>query len=215
MILTLVKGILIGILVSAPMGPIGVLVIQRTLNKGRWHGFFSGLGAMVSDIVYAMVTGLGLHFVTDFIEKNQASLQLGGSAVLLVFGYFIYKSNPVKSVRGTKNSGSTFWQDFATAFIITFSNPLIIFLFIGLFARMNFFHTDILPSEVLIGIFGVALGALVWWMVITSIFGKLRNRFNLRTLFLINRIVGGAIIILSFFGILYTSATQLRAAQLI
>lgn len=214
MILTLVKGILIGILVSAPMGPIGVLVIQRTLNKGRWHGFFSGLGAMVSDIAYAVVTGLGLHFVTDFIEKNQVGLQLLGSAVLLIFGYFIYKSNPIKSVRGSKSSGSTFWQDFVTAFFITFSNPLIIFLFIGLFARMNFFHTDIMPTEILIGIFGVALGALTWWMIITTIFGKLRNKFNLRTLFLINRIVGGAIMVISVFGILYTSATQLGATNL-
>lgn len=214
MILTLVKGILIGILVSAPMGPIGVLVIQRTLNKGRWHGFFSGLGAMFSDIAYAVVTGLGLHFVTDFIEKHQVGLQLLGSAVLLIFGYFIYKSNPIKSVRGSKSSGSTFWQDFVTAFFITFSNPLIIFLFIGLFARMNFFHTDIMPTEILIGIFGVALGALAWWMIITTIFGKLRNKFNLRTLFLINRIVGGAIMVISVFGILYTSATQLGAANL-
>ncbi|MGL5228777.1 MAG: LysE family translocator [Bacteroidales bacterium] len=209
MILTLVKGILIGILVSAPMGPIGVLVIQRTLNKGRWHGYCSGLGAMVSDIVYAIITGMGLHFVTDFIEKNQLTLQIIGSAVLLAFGYIIYRSNPIKSIRSARNGVSTYWQDFVTAFFITFSNPLIIFLFIGLFARMNFFHADIEPPEISFGIFGVALGALLWWTFITTIFGKLRKKFNLRTLFIINRIVGITIMVLAIFGLIYSSISNL------
>lgn len=209
MILTLVKGILIGILVSAPMGPIGVLVIQRTLNKGRWHGYCSGLGAMVSDIVYAIITGMGLHFVTDFIEKNQLTLQIIGSAVLLAFGYIIYRSNPIKSIRSARNGVSTYWQDFVTAFFITFSNPLIIFLFIGLFARINFFHADIEPPEISFGIFGVALGALLWWTFITTIFGKLRKKFNLRTLFIINRIVGITIMVLAIFGLIYSSISNL------
>lgn len=209
MILTLVKGILIGILVSAPMGPIGVLVIQRTLNKGRWHGYCSGLGAMISDIVYAIITGMGLHFVTDFIEKNQILLQVIGSAVLLAFGYIIYRSNPIKSIRSARNGVSTYWQDFVTAFFITFSNPLIIFLFIGLFARMNFFHADIEPTEISFGIFGIAIGALLWWTFITTIFGKLRKKFNLRTLFIINRIVGITIMVLAIFGLVYTSISNL------
>lgn len=70
------KGIVIGVLVSAPMGPIGMLCIQRTLNKGRWHGFVTGLGAALSDVIYAALTCLGMGVVVNFVEANQAPLQL-------------------------------------------------------------------------------------------------------------------------------------------
>ena len=72
----LLRGLLIGILVSAPMGPIGVLCIQRTLNKGRWAGFYTGIGAAFSDVFYCLLTGLGLSFIIDFIETNQSLLQV-------------------------------------------------------------------------------------------------------------------------------------------
>ena len=95
----IIKGIIIGILVSAPMGPIGMLCIQRTLNKGRWHGFITGLGAALSDVIYASLTCLGMGVVVNFVETNQAPLQLIGSIVLGFFGYYIYQSNPVKSLK--------------------------------------------------------------------------------------------------------------------
>lgn len=75
---TIIRGLAIGILVSAPMGPIGILCIQRTLNKGRWSGFVTGLGAALSDLIYALLTGLGMSIVIDFIEANQNILQILG-----------------------------------------------------------------------------------------------------------------------------------------
>ena len=93
------KGIVIGVLVSAPMGPIGMLCIQRTLNKGRWHGFVTGLGAALSDVIYAALTCLGMGVVVNFVEANQAPLQLIGSIVLGIFGYYIFQSNPVRNLR--------------------------------------------------------------------------------------------------------------------
>ena len=84
------KGIVIGVLVSAPMGPIGMLCIQRTLNKGRWHGFVTGLGAALSDVIYAALTCLGMGVVVNFVEANQAPLQL------IVFSAIIF-SNPILS----------------------------------------------------------------------------------------------------------------------
>lgn len=83
----MLSGLLVGILISAPMGPIGVLVIQRTLTKGRWPGFFTGLGAGLSDIIYCLLTGLGLSLVIDFIERNQNVLQIIGSIFLI--GYAV------------------------------------------------------------------------------------------------------------------------------
>ena len=83
----LIKGFIVGIVVSAPLGPVGVLCIQRTLNKGRWYGFITGLGASLSDIAYALLTGYGLSFIFDFINANLFYLQLLGSIMLLGFGF--------------------------------------------------------------------------------------------------------------------------------
>ena len=99
----IIKGLLIGIVASAPMGPVGILCIQRTLNKGRWFGFVTGIGAAFSDIIYAMITGLGMSFVVDFIEDktNMFYLQLIGSVMMFIFGIYTYRSNPTKSIRPT------------------------------------------------------------------------------------------------------------------
>ena len=196
------KGLLIGILVSAPMGPVGMLCIQRTLSKGRWHGFVTGLGAMVSDIIYAMLTSLGMGVVVNFVEANQAPLQLTGSLVLSVFGYYIYQSNPVKNLRKQKERKLSFTQDFITAFLLTFSNVLIVLLYIGLFARFGFILPDHSLGMIIGGIICIGIGAISWWLFITYIVSKLRKWFNVRGIWLMNRIVGSAIIILSIIGII-------------
>lgn len=196
------KGLLIGILVSAPMGPVGMLCIQRTLSKGRWHGFITGLGAMVSDIIYAMLTSLGMGVVVNFVEANQAPLQLAGSLVLSAFGYYIYQSNPVKNLRKQKERKLSFTQDFITAFLLTFSNVLIVLLYIGLFARFGFILPDHSLGMIIGGIVCIGIGAISWWLFITYIVSKLRKWFNVRGIWLMNRIVGSTIIILSIIGII-------------
>lgn len=195
------KGFVIGILVSAPMGPIGMLCIQRTLSKGRWHGFITGLGAMVSDIVYAILTSLGMGVVVNFVEANQAPLQLGGSLVLAVFGYYIYQSNPVKNLRKQKERRLSFTQDFITAFLLTFSNVLIVLLYIGLFARFGFILPDHSVGMIVGGVGCIGIGAVCWWLFITYIVSKLRKWFNVRGIWLMNRIVGSIIITLSIIGV--------------
>ena len=195
------KGFVIGILVSAPMGPIGMLCIQRTLSKGRWHGFITGLGAMVSDIVYAILTSLGMGVVVNFVEANQAPLQLGGSLVLAVFGYYIYQSNPVKNLRKQKERRLSFTQDFITAFLLTFSNVLIVLLYIGLFARFGFILPDHSVGMIVGGVGCIGIGVVCWWLFITYIVSKLRKWFNVRGIWLMNRIVGSIIIALSIIGV--------------
>lgn len=195
------KGFVIGILVSAPMGPIGMLCIQRTLSKGRWHGFITGLGAMVSDIVYAILTSLGMGVVVNFVEANQAPLQLGGSLVLAVFGYYIYQSNPVRNLRKQKERRLSFTQDFITAFLLTFSNVLIVLLYIGLFARFGFILPNHSVGMIVGGVGCIGIGAVCWWLFITYIVSKLRKWFNVRGIWLMNRIVGSIIIALSIIGV--------------
>ena len=126
------KGIAIGIIASAPMGPVGILCIQRTLNKGRWYGLMTGVGAAVSDIIYALTVGLGMGFIMEPLQnpKYQFFLQISGSVILLLFGLFCFRSNPAKKLpHHAKNKGKgSLLNNGLTAFLVTFSNPLIIFL---------------------------------------------------------------------------------------
>ena len=106
----ILKGILIGVMASAPMGPVGILCIQRTLNKGRWYGFVTGIGAALSDIIYALITGYGMSFVMDLITNptNRFWLQILGSIILLVFGVHSFLQNPTKNMHQSnrKNKGT-------------------------------------------------------------------------------------------------------------
>lgn len=204
MIETLLKGILIGILVSAPMGPVGMLCIRRTFYKGRWHGFMTGLGATLSDVCYAMLTTLGMGFVVNFVEANQTPLQLMGSLVLGGFGLYIYHSNPAKLISKPKEKHKkkrTFTQDFFTAFLLTFSNVLIVLLYIGLYARFGFVLPEHSVEMMGVGILGIALGAIAWWLFITSLFAKLGTLINVRRIGLLNKLIGVSVICLSLLGV--------------
>ena len=92
------KGMLIGMIASAPMGPVGILCVQRTLNKGRGYGFATGLGAAASDIIYAAIAGFGMSFVMDLVnnDQNRFYLQIAGSIMLLCFGFYTYRTDPTK-----------------------------------------------------------------------------------------------------------------------
>ena len=99
------KGMLIGLIASAPMGPVGVLCVQRTLNKGRWYGFITGIGAALSDMIYAAITGYGMSYVMDVLSNQQTRmyLQIVGSIMLLTFGVYTYKSDPTKKIHRSGN----------------------------------------------------------------------------------------------------------------
>ena len=106
------KGMLIGIIASAPMGPVGVLCVQRTLNKGRWYGFVTGIGAAVSDMIYAAIAGFGMSFVMDFLgnQETRMYLQIVGSLLLFAFGLFTWRSDPTKKIHQSGNGKGTLAQ---------------------------------------------------------------------------------------------------------
>lgn len=195
------RGIAIGILISAPMGPIGMLCIQRTLNKGRWPAFFTGIGAALSDIVYCLLVGLGISFITDFIEQNQVVLQIIGGIVLIVFGVYLFRKNPARSLsKPAGESNNNFWTNFVTGFLFTFSNPLILFFIIGLFARFSFIKQDYSEYHYIAGYISIFLGAIMWWYIVTLFVNSVRNHFNVRSMWIINRIIGSVLIGMAIFG---------------
>jgi threonine/homoserine/homoserine lactone efflux protein len=192
------KGILVGVIASGLMGPVGVLCIQRTLNKGRWYGFVTGIGAAISDIIYALITGFGMSFVMDFItnERNLFYLKLIGSFMLLLFGIYSYRSNPAKNYHPVSRNKGTLVHNGVTAFLVTFSNPLIIFLFMALFAQFAFVVPNH-PFEQCLGFLSIFVGALLWWLGLTYLINKVRNRFDSRGLLLINKVIGIIVILAS------------------
>ena len=200
----LIKGMIVGVVVSAPLGPVGVLCIQRTLNKGRWYGFVTGLGAALSDIMYALITGYGMSFMDDFLTKNQVLLQIVGSVMLFIFGFYTFRSNPVRSIRPASTSKGTYLHNFVTAFFVTLSNPLIIFLFIGLFARFSFVMPGSPLGFQLIGYLAIVIGALLWWFSTTYFVNKVRTRFNVRGIWMLNRIIGMIVMVVSVLGLAFT-----------
>ena len=200
------KGILIGIMASAPMGPVGVLCIQRTLNKGRWYGFITGIGACVSDFIYALFTGLGMSFMMNFVgnERNRFLLQISGSVVLLLFGIYCYCPNPTRNIhKSNKTQKGTLVHNGVTAFLVTLSNPLIIFLFIFLFAQFAFVVPN-RPIEMTVGYASIVGGALLWWFGLSWLIDKVRGKFDDTGILIINRVVGCIVIIFSVIMLLGT-----------
>lgn len=199
-----VRGMVVGIVASAPMGPVGVLTVQRTLNKGRWYGFATGIGAALSDLIYALVTGFGMSFVMDFIERPTTIhyLKLLGSILLFCFGAYTYYCKPAEPHKASGRRG-TLWHNMFTGFAITVSNPLIIVLFLALFARFGFVVPEH-PAEQAFGYAGVMTGAVVWWFSLTTALNRIGSRFEMGTITLLNRLLGLLVMAASVVGLFYT-----------
>lgn len=205
------RGFAIGVIISAPMGPVGILCIQRTLDKGRAAGLYTGIGAAISDLFYCLLTGFGLSFIEDFLESNQSVIQIVGSVVLVIFGIYLFRSNPARTLKKPEDNHVSKKRNILNGFLFTFSNPLIIFLIIGLFARFNFMLPEIKFYDYIIGFGCIILGALGWWWMVTFFVDKVRAHFNLRSMWLINKITGTIIILFGVVGII-TSIVALAGA---
>ena len=203
------KGMMIGVIASAPMGPVGILCVQRTLNKGRWYGLATGIGAAVSDIIYAAIAGFGMSFVMDFItnDQNRFYLQIVGSIMLLCFGLYTYRSDPTKNMHQSGQQKGTLWYNTWTAFIVTFSNPLIIFLFLAMYAQFAFVNH---PFEMMGGFASIGGGALLWWWGLTWLVDKIRTKFDTNGIRIINQVIGVAVILGSVIMLLGTTTNLVR-----
>ena len=205
------KGMLIGMIASAPMGPVGILCVQRTLNKGRWYGLATGIGAAISDIIYAGFAGFGMSFVMDFInnDQNRFYLQIVGSLLLLCFGIYTYRTDPTRKMHQSGTQKGSLWYNMWTAFLVTFSNPLIIFLFLAMYAEFAFVLPDH-PFEMIVGFASIVGGALLWWWGLTWLVDKIRAKFDEYGIRLINQFIGVAVILGSIIMLLGTTTNLVR-----
>jgi threonine/homoserine/homoserine lactone efflux protein len=199
MFLTLiVKGILIGFLVSIPLGPIGVLVIQRTVNKSRIAGLMSGMGAALSDTLYAIIAGFSLTYIVDFIRQYEVIFQSIGALVVLGLGIHIFFKNPVADLRRNRLRGNTHLKDIISTFLVTFSNPLSVFVFLAIFTSSGVAVNLEQPYHSFFVILGIFTGAFIWWFSLSGIVSLFRHKISLRILWWINKTAGVVIAIFAF-----------------
>jgi len=212
MFLTLIaKGILIGLLVSIPLGPIGVLVIQRTVNKSRAAGLLSGMGAALSDTVYAIIAGFSLTFIIDFIQEHEMIFQTLGAMVVLGLGIHIFFKNPVTDLRRNRIRGNTHLQDLLSSFLVTFSNPLTVFVFLAVFTSSGVAISLEQPYHAFFAILGIFTGAFLWWFSLSGIVSLFRHKINLRILWWINKTAGVIIVLFVLITVIVVAQKSLGA----
>ena len=193
----ILKGMAIGFLAAAPTGPSGVLVIQRTLNKGRWKGFLTGLGVSISDAVYIMITMMCLSLVLRYLEDPTIAMvvKLLGCALLLIFGITTVRNNPLAASKEVKVRKDSLWQIMLTGFLVAIVNPLVVFFYMGLFAFFSLPVDDFDTGLKIEAYIFTLLGDFCWWFTLSTLINKLRNRFDLRGLWMINRVLGTILIV--------------------
>lgn len=201
---TIYKGIIIGLFISVPLGPIGMLCIQRTLNRGQKYGIITGLGATASDLLYTVVSLFFLSFVLDFIEQYRLSIQITGSLILVIFGYFIFNSHPSTQPKPSESRQFSMFGDFITSFGLTLSNPLVLFVLIAVFAKFEFITNKSTLTEISIGIISILSGALLWWSILTFLVSRFRLKLNLKGLRTLNKITGIIIVLIGIVGFVYS-----------
>ncbi|MBI9061299.1 MAG: LysE family transporter [Marinilabiliaceae bacterium] len=192
----ILSAVIIGLLASIPLGPIGVLCVQRTLNKGRLSGFISGLGAAMSDTIYAIIAGFSLSFIIGFIETQILWIQIIGAIILIGMGLRIFYTNPAVQLRKQKKRNRSLAQDFFSTFLLTISNPLAVFLLMALFTAFRVVQTDSTGLKQVVLVVGIFAGASLWWFTLSGLVNLFRSKINLRRLFWINKIAGSSIVVL-------------------
>jgi threonine/homoserine/homoserine lactone efflux protein len=183
-----VQGIIIGIILSAPVGPLSLMCIQRSINDGRLHGILSGIGVATADAVYAAVAFLGLTAISGFILSWQDFFRFFAGLVLIVVGIRIFLTRPGEE--GDKSPHESYVKDYLSMVAIAIANPLtIIFLMVTLpgFGFVIGGTTQVAAAE-FVG--GFLAGSVAWWIILCGVLGSVRSRISTGHLVLINRVSG-------------------------
>jgi len=193
------KGFFVGLMVTIPLGPIGVLIVQRTLNKGRVSGFVSGLGAAFADSIFAIIAGFGISYIISFIKSQQVYFQIFGGLVILLLGIHIFYTNPVRQLRLQRLKKNRLHHDFFSVFLLTITNPMAILFFLAMFAGIHVTGTEINVLGMASLVLGVFSGAAGWWFLLSFIVSLFRERFRLKNIWWMNKVAG---VIVFFIGLL-------------
>lgn len=190
----LLKGVLVGIIIAVPAGPVGVLCIRRTIFHGRLAGFVSGLGASTADAVFGMIAGFGLTVVSDLLLGYQDWLRLGGAGFLFYIGISAFAADPLRGARSQRDPEGLL-ADYASTFVLTITNPITILAFLAIFAAIGFSGAEATLARAAILVLGVWFGSLLWWAALAFGAGIVRLSFGRGHLVWINRASGGILVL--------------------
>ena len=187
------KGMLIGFAIAAPVGPIGLLCIQRTLARGRWSGVLSGMGAASADALYGCIAGFGLAALAGLLLAWQTELQIGGGLFLLYLGGKTWRTPPAMAQAQVQPTRAGLLGDYLSTLALTLTNPVTILAFLGIFAGLGLAaeQRDFAAAGWLVS--GVFLGSLLWWLLLAGTVGLVRGRLTPTRLGWINRASGAFI----------------------
>ncbi|MEA1874425.1 MAG: LysE family transporter [Bacteroidota bacterium] len=187
---------IIGVAISAPLGPMAMIVVQRSLNKDSRYGFLSGIGVAASDITYAIIAAFSLSIIIGFIVDNQLIFTLIGASVLMLVGIKLMLTDPIKSKRKVLR-GQTY-RNLITIigemYLMTLTNPASLFILAASFAGFGIIKHETPVLSIVVLLIGVTVGTISWWFALTRLLSVLKKRIRLRHLFWINRIAGILII---------------------
>lgn len=189
----LLKSFILGLSVSAPVGPIGLLCIQRILSRGKTAGFMTGLGASSANLIYASIAAFGFSVVSSFLIEQQMLLRIIGTVFLFYLGIKTFLKKPSNTAANLK--GESYIGMYLSTFILMITNPVTILNFVAMFAGLGFdksSNTNLSSFSFIIGVF---LGAIAWWFILSNVVSKFRNKITPH-LGLVNKIAGLLIIIL-------------------
>ena len=210
-LLYLIKGIVVGMVIAVPVGPVGVLCVRRTFFEGALFGVLSGLGAAVADVIFGLIAGLGLTVVRDWLLGYQEPLGALGGLYLLFVGIRAF------SRRGREEpqpiTGENLAAAFASTFALTITNPITILAFAAIFAKVGFERQGVGLIEVWVMVGGVFLGSLLWWLGLSFGIAALRRFAHMTHIAWVNR-VSGTVLVLSGLGLLVSVVLNLAGVDL-
>jgi len=190
-----VKGIVVGLVIAVPVGPVGIVCIRRTIFEGKVAGFVSGFGAATADAVFGIVAGFGLTMVSDWLLDYREWLQAAGAGFLLFIGGRTFVTKPEVKTETETDPESLSWY-YASTFALTLANPVTLLAFLGIFAAVGLNGPSATLGHAAILVLGVGVGSLLWWLGLSFGFGLFRDSIEPRHLAWINRGCG-AILLLS------------------
>ncbi len=185
------KGTIIGVAITIPLGPIVLLCIQRTLSKGQLSGFISGMGSTTGDVFYAIIASLGVYAISHFLLEYQMLIRSIGCIVVILFGLKIIFSQQLEQPQQDHSTGGL-TKDFLSILFLTLANPVAIALFPVLFASYDV--KNIHSLNLLLLIFGMILGSAMWWFLLTCGVILLEKRI-IKYLVFVNKLLGGLLVI--------------------
>ncbi len=202
----LIRGVIVGLIIAAPVGPVNVLCVQRTIAKGWRSGLMSGFGSALADTIYGGIAGFSISFVIEFLIRKEFWFRLFGGIALIILGVWYVRRQPESL---DKQREETDASDMATTFLLTLTNPTTVLSFLAVLAvlRLGSGRPWYLTMVVVGGIF---TGSMLWWFILTGFVYRLRNRFSNRTMVWMNRIGGAAISIFGLITLLLSKAETVK-----